>query len=374
MQIAAIVTIAGQVRGAKDANSPTSDPRGVPASQELLGTPTVFCDVLGRNIVERALDRMHGTGVQQVSVISESPDCDFHDYIVQSSNATVVGPGETFWTAWDRVVSQYLNQGVDLLLLARLGPYIELNIGDLVRFHRGVHSQLTQVYDGRGALDMVVVEAAPLRSGSGSIRSRLSALIPGRSRYRYHGYSNRLRDPIEYRGLVRDALLGRCDIQPVGSEIKPGIWAGANTRIDASARIEAPSYIGESTCIGASCRISQESVVERHCEVDAGTTVEDSCILAGTYVGMGLSVAHSVIAGSRLFHLHRNIELQLADGRLIGEATHRGLVPRGLLKKTASALLRREDKSSMAALSTRTSPEASLVTSSRWLGRFSGQG
>jgi hypothetical protein len=106
--------------------------------------------VLGRNIIERTLDRMHGTGVQQVSVISESPDCDFHEYNVSNSNPGVAGPGETFWTAWDRVVSQYLNQGVDLLLLARLGPYIELNIADLVRFHRGVHSELTQVYDGRG--------------------------------------------------------------------------------------------------------------------------------------------------------------------------------------------------------------------------------
>jgi carbonic anhydrase/acetyltransferase-like protein (isoleucine patch superfamily) len=220
---------------------------------------------------------------------------------------------------------------------------------------------------------MVLVEAAPLRSGSGSIRSRLSALIPARSRYRYHGYSNRLRDPIEYRNLVRDALLGHCDIQPIGSEIMPGVWAGANPRIDPSARIEAPAYIGQGTCIGASCRITRESAVERECEVDAGTTVEDSCILAGTYVGMGLSVAHSVIAGSRLFHLHRNVELQLADGRLIGEATRRGFVPHGLLR-TASALLRREDKSSTAAVSTRAASAASLVTSSRWLGRFSNQG
>src|SRR5581483_1313376 len=294
-------------------------------------------------------------GIQQISTISEAATG-----VPGSAQANNLASSTSmFWANWDSVVAEYLNQGIDLLLLARLGPYVELDISDLVRFHRVINSPLTQVYDNRGALDLVLVEAAQLREGAGSFRSRLSSLIPHRFRYRCGGYTNRLRDGADFRKLVRDALLGQCDIQPVGSEIRSGVWAGPNTRIDRSAIIDAPAFIGAGTCIGPACRITQATSVEKQCDIDAGTTVEDSCVLPGTYVGMGLSVAYSLVAGARLFHLSRNVELEFPDARLIGpKSAPRGLMPHNLLR-TATSLLWRQAKNAPGAVSTRSSQTAS---------------
>jgi hypothetical protein len=46
--------------------------------------------------------------------------------------------------------------------------------------------------------------------------------------------------------------------------------------------------------------------------------VTDSCVLAGTYLGMGLNVVHSIVGPHRLFHLDRNIGMEISDSRLIG--------------------------------------------------------
>lgn len=356
MQIGAIVTLTNDTRG----YSPRVDHRsGADAgAQLLLGSATVLWDVLGKNILDRTIDRLRRYGVENVTVISENKT----NSQAQSSNAL-------FWSAWDSAVGQYLNHGVDSLLLVRVGPYAEFDVADLVRFHRGVHSELTQVYDGRGALDLVLVDAAQLRSGTGSFRSRLSALIPNRHRYRCNAYTNRLRDGMEFRSLVRDALVGRCDIQPVGKELRKGVWIGPNTKIDPSAYIEAPAYIGEGSCVGPACQILEMSTVERNCDIDAGTTVQDSCVLPGTAVGMGLSVAHSIVAGARLLHLYREVELELPDRRLIGpKSPSAGLKSQNFLRTAASRL---RTKKGMEVTSTQSSPPASLSTSSRWLGRFS---
>jgi hypothetical protein len=86
---------------------------------------------------------------------------------------------------------------------------------------------------------------------------------------------------------------------------------------------------------------------------------------------MGLSVSHSLVAGSRLMHLQRNVEVDFPDARLIGpKSAPRGLMPQNLLR-TATSLLWRQAKNAPGAVPTRSSQTASLVTSSRWLGKFS---
>jgi hypothetical protein len=258
------------------------------------------------------------------------------------------------------VVSDYLNQGIETLLLVRLGPYVELDLPDLLRFHRDAASPLTQVYKGRTALDLVVVDATPLRDGTGSFRTRLSELIPQRQRYAFTGYANRLAEPSDFRRLVQDALSGHCAIRPVGREVRPGIWYGENARVDRSATILAPAFIGAETCVEASCTVSGASSLERQCEVDCGTTVDDCCVFPGTYLGMGLNVTHALVKGSRLFHLNRNIEVEIGDSRLIGAAS-----PSHQLGRRARSVLR-SNGTFGSSLVTRSSQLASLLTTGRF--------
>ena len=354
MYIGAIVTVAGNGRseGEKLSSRP-STPQS--ATQSLLGSPLAYLDLLGQTIADRVVHRLRASGVEHVSVISEG---------VGSKVAVMDDPQGThgFWSAWDRIVSQFLDQGIEELLLVRLGPYVEVDVSDLVRFHHASSEPLTQVYDGKGPLDLVLVNAAELKQGTGSYRSRLSNLIPHRSRYHYSGYSNRLNSPSDFRRLVNDGLTARCAIHPIGKEVRAGIWMNDYAVVDHTARIHAPAYIGAGTRIGAACAIGGSSAIEQGCEIDCGTTVEDCCIFPYTYVGLGLNLRHSMISGSKLFNLKRNVEMQFNDRHLIANT----LASRNQLTNATSRILR-PVRTSGTGLSARVSKVASLM-SNRWLG------
>jgi hypothetical protein len=51
--------------------------------------------------------------------------------------------------------------------------------------------------------------------------------------------------------------------------------------------------------------------------VDSGTVVENSTVLPYTTVGGGLDVLNAVIGNKRVFHLLRNVEVEIADPKLL---------------------------------------------------------
>jgi hypothetical protein len=351
--IGAILTVAGRPRES-DASG------GLPrkrfgsyktTSQLLLGSPVAVWDLLGKSVLDRTVERLRVLGIDHVSIIAE----DASQPVAARSWSLVQGKlaGTGFWSTWDSVVSQYLNRGMETLLLARIGPYLELDIADLLRFQREHPEQLTQVYRNESALDLVVVDAAQLRQGAGSIRGRLSALLANRRRYRFSGYFNPLAHPRDFRRLARESLLGRSAIRPVGEESGPSIWMGEGARVERSAKIFPPAFIGQNSYIAASCTITAASAVERDCEIDCGTIVEDSCIFPATYVGMGLSVRQSLVGARKMFHLGRDVEVEMHDPRLIGSLP-------------ASNHFARAARSVGAVLSTRSSQMASLIMPRRF--------
>jgi len=215
------------------------------------------------------------------------------------------------------MVSEYLRDGMETLILARLGPYVEFDLADLLRAHHQTGSDLTQVCHSERPLDFVVVRARRLRE-SGSHRSRLSSMLHHRRLYAMEGCFNRLSSPMDFRRLVVDAMLGRCSIRPIGREVEPGIWLGKSASIDPSAMLESPVYVGMNSSLGPACKVLGLSCIEKDCDIDAGTTVEQSSVLEGTYLGMGLHLQNTVTGNGKLFHLERDIEIEIQDNRLIG--------------------------------------------------------
>ena len=120
------------------------------------------------------------------------------------------------------------------------------------------------------------------------------------------------------------------------------------------------AFLGAETCVEASCTISGASSLERQCEVDYGTTVDDCCVFPGTYLGMGLNVRHALVKGSRLFHLNRDIEVELSDSRLIGTTA-----PSRQLGRRARSVLA-PNGTFGSSLVTRSSQLASLLTTRRF--------
>jgi len=311
VHIGAILTIAGSPPG-----SGNSHGRG-DANSLVLGRSIALWELLGKSLLDRMIERLHVFGVDRVSVLFE--DTLYRPTETRALAGSPASGGSAFWSAWDGVVSEYLNHGMETLILARIGPYAEIDLADLLRSHQQMGNSLTQVYRRDMPLDFVVVGGARLRAGEGSYRSRLSSLLHQRQIYQMEGCFNSLSGPADFRQLVIDALLGECSIRPVGLEVEPGIWLGKGALVDASCLLEAPVYIGANTSLGPACRVLGMTSIEKACDADAGTTVEQSCVLEGTYLGMGLHVRNALAGNGRLFHLERDIEIEIQDSRLVGK-------------------------------------------------------
>ena len=83
----------------------------------------------------------------------------------------------------------------------------------------------------------------------------------------------------------------------------------------------APAYIGSYAKVRPSAVITRCSAIERHCEIDCGTVVENSNVLPFSYVGAGLDVVEAVVGYRNLVPLRRDVEVEITDARLIGMAS-----------------------------------------------------
>jgi hypothetical protein len=299
--------------------SPERDGRTENASPGI--APIAQWQVLGKSVLNRTIERLQAFGVAELSVLTE------HDVSPNLPHASA-----SFWTSWEQAIARFVQFELGILLLVRVGPYVEIDIAEWVRFHRETASPMTQVYDERGALDLVAIDVKRLTQGTGSYRRLLRDLIPGHHRYRANGYVNRLSNVAEFRRLVRDALNGVASIRPIGREVSANVWVGENAQIDHSVRILAPAYIGSDSRVAGACSIRGASAIEQCCHIDFGTTVNDSCVLANSYVGSGLRLSHSIVSRNTLFNLRRDLQLQFRDRRLFGESN------RPLLSRKRSAL------------------------------------
>jgi NDP-sugar pyrophosphorylase family protein len=358
VHISAIVTIAGAENRTDSSGFRAGSDRS--CSPTSLASPIAFWEVLGRSVLDRTVERLQHAGVSDISVIAEQPGTQCGSPI----DSYEYSQSMDFWASWDEIVSRYLAQGTDLLLFLRLGTYAEFDLSELVHFHRESASSLTQVCDSQTALDLVLVDCEDLRHSAGSFRKRLSGMISGRRRYRFHGYSQRLSGPADYRALVKDALHGNCDIIPDGRQIKPGVWIAEGAEVDESVVIEGPAYIGAHACICDGVRISGCSNIERGAEVDGSTAIEDCSVLPQTYVGVGLKLSNAVVSGSELFHLRRNLQVDIKDDRLIGTAHHKNQKMPHRFVQRATALISWPRKTTN--LSTQPGSTASLMSDRRY--------
>jgi NDP-sugar pyrophosphorylase family protein len=305
VQIAAILTVAAE-QSPRHAfslvgrNTPETSPSFAKA------------EILGASLLERTLKKLQELGTLPPKVLSGG---NVSDHVLPSRSTR----SASFIESWEKALSGYVNAGVESILLVRVRTHTDIDYRDFLRFHRETGSPLSHACSGEISLDIAVVDATLLRNTDDLVRRVLSHLIPQQKRFRYEGYVNRLRNREELHRLMRDGLHGQCQLRPVGTEIRPRVWCADGAEIDPTVSIDGPAFIGARTKIAAGCKISGASSVERDCEVDCGTVVDDSLVLPGTYIGVALDVRRSVVAGAKLFNLDRNIELSVSDGRLIGQ-------------------------------------------------------
>jgi hypothetical protein len=300
-------------RGMSSGRHPNSLP------ERLGGKPFACLDILGKSLLSRTIAFLEGAGVGHISVVADRSICHRALWFPRKPvEVALVDRADEVWPRVERKIEEHADDGVETVLVARLGAYVEFELADVLQFHSDCGQLITRVWDKRGPWDFWIVGARAARPpgslawGSASGRAWRSA-VP----YFPRGYINPLSDVSDLRRLVVDAFLGRCGVRPSGIEARPGIWIDEGARVDRGARIVAPAYIGTNTRIRAAAVITRFSSVEHDCRVDCGTVVEDACILPYTYLGQWLDVSHSVVDGGTFINLQRNVAVEIADPALI---------------------------------------------------------
>ena len=307
MRIAAILT--GSDERQRRGDIPLPQDVRKPADSNPSNFDYCHFDILGESLVSRTL--------AQLEKITNLPSIVLSGGTEPKAWAGKTSQSGAHPTAWDKAVARQLEGGAEVLVLARLTAYTDLDYEQLLEFHCRSGSPYTKVQASREALDVAVVNASVFGGKSSGYRKALRLPLPGSRSFLYHGYVNRLRQPRDYYQLLEDALCGRCGLKPRGTEIAPSVWCGEGAAIDRTANIAAPAFIGADAHIAA-CATVRAASIERDCEIDCGTEVTNSWVLENTYVGLALELRRSLVQRQRLFHLDREVAVDISDGRLIG--------------------------------------------------------
>jgi NDP-sugar pyrophosphorylase family protein len=271
--------------------------------------PLAFAEVLGQSVFARLIEELRRAGVGAISVYGSISAARARTDIDSVTNVEFRWTKEPWTKATQRLLADGKN-GVEQILVVRVGAYVDLDLKDALHFHREQRQGLMRVFDESGPLDIWIVNPDWISQGL-DVREAFSAAAP--ARYLARGYVNRLESGADLRRLAVDGLTSRCGLRPLGTESRPGVWMDNGAQVDRDCRIVAPAFIGRGTKIAAQCLITRCSNVESNCHIDYGTVVEDSSILSNSYVGIGLDVSHSIVDGSRLLNLERNVALEIAD-------------------------------------------------------------
>jgi hypothetical protein len=281
--------------------------------------PLSLLDVLGRSLLLRTLDRMRAAGVGEIAVISDTVPLPPSPALA-SCKFGVVSP-ESFW---GEAVQEFrrLSRQSECVLVVRLGAWAEVDFAAMVRDHCCSESAIMRACPQDGdALDVFVISSSSQAEAAALLRGELRDERITAAEHKTYGYVNMLRTPADLRTLSLDAFAGETAIHPFGHELRPGVWIGKGARVHRCARVIAPTFIGAFCNVRRDAVVTRGSSLEHHSEVDCGTVIDNSSVMAYTRVGAGLDVEHSVVGFQQVHSLQRKATVDIEDPQLIGATT-----------------------------------------------------
>jgi RNA polymerase sigma factor (sigma-70 family) len=276
-------------------------------------------DVLGEPVLLRVVQSLRDSKVGPIfllvnSAIAKSTVIRQFD---RSEVNVIVVADDDFRTATQAAMVNCRERGMQSALVMRAPTYIECDVVDMLKFHNRTDQQVTFVADNVGRLEAALIDCFASEA-TAAFLSKGSAYSAADCDYTPTTYVNRLRTPADLRQLAEDALMQRCRIRPRGVEVRAGVWIGEGARVHRHVRTEGPVYIGANAHLRAGVIVKHCASIERNCEIDRGCIIDSATILAGTYLGVGLEIAHAVVNQNRLIDLKRAIDVEIEDPGLMG--------------------------------------------------------
>ena len=284
---------------------------------EFSGLPAALIDVAGKSALQRTTERLRQFGAAEIKAVIEGPIT----FAPRGSGAAapkcITTSRERFWRVAENAFGELVQDGAELVLLFRLGPYAEIDIERLVQFHIDQRCRVSQVSCGAENLEIFCISASRRNDAASLFRSQLTKCRSDCPLVEHTGYMNPLAGPSDLREFAIDILMLKTETEPAGKQVRPGVWVAPGAQIEKGSRLLAPAFVGSFAKVRAGAVITRCTAVEHHAQIDCGTVVENSSILAYSYVGAGLDLAHCVVGAGQLASLRRNTVVDIRDGKLI---------------------------------------------------------
>ena len=285
--------------------------------------PLAMLDVLGEPVLYRIIEGLHESGVRPIFLLIDSHAL-ANSALIRNLDRSWVHvirtPEDGLGAATQATLASCRERGLRAALVGRASAYVEFDAADMFGFHCAAGQPITFARNSGGRLEIAMIDCAASDTALAFLAAGCAHQTAARD-YVHGSYANRLRTPRDLRRLAQDALLRRCRIRPNGVEVRPGVWIAASARLHRHSRVVGPAYVGSDTRLRAGVVITRSTSVERNCEVDRGCTIENATILAGTYLGVGLEIAHAILDRNRLIDLRRAVEVEIGDSGLMGPAS-----------------------------------------------------
>jgi hypothetical protein len=270
-------------------------------------------EIVGRSLLERMVDRFIAVEADPISILLLGGDV--APFRTARTNVTIEKVSDLS-TAVRAKLSSFARRGIQHSFVSWASAYVETDLLDLFCFHRESRQSVTPTFNENGPLPLWVVDCSSKVSQSEACGFQETGQL-SKSKYFVREYVNRVTAAQHLRTFAADILNRRCETDPAGKQVRPGVWMDDGADVHRRARIVAPAYIGCQATVQADALITRLSHVERNCRVEYGTVVEDSSILENTTVGICLDVCHSVASGTRILSLERGVVVEITDPRVM---------------------------------------------------------
>ena len=109
-----------------------------------------------------------------------------------------------------------------------------------------------------------------------------------------------------------------------GAERQPGVWVSRNVVIHPTVELKAPVYIGPNSRLNRGVKMGPDVVIGGACIIDSDTTIESSLVMAGSYVGEGLELNHTIVDRSLLVNARLSAAVNISESFLLGGINQSG--------------------------------------------------
>jgi mannose-1-phosphate guanylyltransferase/phosphomannomutase len=119
----------------------------------------------------------------------------------------------------------------------------------------------------------------------------------------------------QYQQANYDAIQGKVGLEPLGTEIAPGVMAGKGCRVDPNARLHGPIVLGDGVRIGPNVEIVGPTTIGANTIVEAGARITRSVVWEECYVGEEATLNDCTVADRNTLERRSTIEESTVVGR-----------------------------------------------------------